>query len=79
MVGVSNSNPILDTHVYDDVFPDVSLKQYAARVISENMYSQVDVEWYQYQLMDKIVDHKTNVRADHSDDDFVISRSGRKT
>ena len=40
--GAYNKNPILNTRVYDVMFPDGAVFQYAANTIAENMYSQVD-------------------------------------
>ena len=37
-----NKNPILDTRVYDVMFPDGAVCQYGENIIAENMYSQVD-------------------------------------
>ena len=37
-----HSNPILDTRVYEVEFPDGQVMEYAANVIAENLYSQVD-------------------------------------
>ena len=68
MIDVNKSNPILDTHVKNVMFPYVSLQKYASTVISEKMYLQVDSEGYQYQLIDKIIDHFTNGHAIHGDD-----------
>ena len=40
--GLYNKYPILDTRVYVVIFSDGAVSQYAANVIAENMYSQVD-------------------------------------
>jgi hypothetical protein len=37
-------NPILDTRVYDVEFPDGRVDKYAANVIAESMFAQVDDE-----------------------------------
>ena len=79
VIGFSNSNPILDTCVYNVMLPDGFLKHYAENFSAENMYWQVGAEVYQYQLMDDIIDHRTNGHAVHSDYAFVTSRLGRKT
>ena len=47
MIDVNKSNPILDTHVKNVMFPYVSLQKYASTVISEKMYLQVESEGYQ--------------------------------
>ena len=42
-VGRANSNPILDTRVYEVEFEeDGARKFYAANLIAENMYAQID-------------------------------------
>jgi hypothetical protein len=58
--GSYNSNPMLNTRVYEVMFPDGELRRYSANVIAENMHSQVDSEGYQYQLLDEIVAHRSN-------------------
>ena len=35
---------MLDTRIYDVLFPDGAVRQYSANSIVENMYSQVDQE-----------------------------------
>lgn len=77
--GSFNENPILDTRVYDVMFPDGSIQSYAANVIAENMWSQVDDEGYRYKLMDCILDHHTNGTEVTKADGFVISKNGKRT
>ncbi len=43
-IGRLHNNPLLDTRVYDVRFPDGSVEDYAANVIAENMYAQVNDE-----------------------------------
>ena len=38
-IGTSNSNPILDTRVYDVEFPDGHVEEFTANVIAECIYS----------------------------------------
>ena len=42
--GGRHINPMLDTRIYDALFPDGAVRQYLANSIVENMYSQVDEE-----------------------------------
>ena len=37
-----NNNTIVDTRVYNIMFPDGAVFQYAANIIADNFYSQVD-------------------------------------
>jgi hypothetical protein len=61
--GRANANPILDTKTYEIEFPDGRSDEYTANVIAENMYAQCDIEGRQYNLMEIIVDHRTDVHA----------------
>ena len=76
--GTYHQNPMLNTNVYEVMFPDGSTSRYAANIIAENIYSQVDADGYRYQLMDHIMDHKSNGHAVKQDDAFTVSRNGNK-
>ena len=69
---------MLNTRIYDVLFPDGSVRQYAANIIAENLYSQVDDEGFRYQLLDEIIDHKTDEQAISKGDGFVYTQSGQK-
>ena len=76
--GRHSANPILDTRVYDVMFPDGAVQQYAANIIAENMYNQVDSEGYQHMLLDCILDHRSNGKAVSKDDAYITTSTGRK-
>ena len=44
VITVRNSNPIIDTPVYNVMFPDGSLQQYTAIIITRKIYAQVDAK-----------------------------------
>jgi hypothetical protein len=54
---------MLDTRNYEIKFPDGRSDEYTANVIAENMYSQCDIEGRQFNLMEGIIDHKTDGHA----------------
>jgi hypothetical protein len=58
--GRANAKSMLDTRTYEIEFPDGCSDEYTANVIAENMYAQCDIEGRQYNLMEGIVDHKTD-------------------
>jgi hypothetical protein len=58
LIGRSHSNPILDTGLYEVEFEDGQVGTYAANVIAETIYEQLDDEGFAYTLFDSIVDHK---------------------
>ena len=48
VIGNHNPNPILDTMIYDVIFPDGSVQQYDTDIIEEHMYSQVDKDRHRW-------------------------------
>jgi hypothetical protein len=57
-VGRANSNPILDTRVYEVESPHGSAHDYAANILAEALYAQVDVDGNCFLLLKEIIDHK---------------------
>ena len=57
-IGVAHNNPLFDTREYDVEFTDGSIEKYAAKIIAENMFAQVDDEGREHLIMKEIVDHK---------------------
>ena len=62
-VGTEHKNPILDTRIYEVQFSDGHVEEYAANVIVENMYAQVDEDGNQFLMFDEIMDHKCDKDA----------------
>ena len=79
LIGIYDANPLLNSRVYDLMIPDGSVQQYAANVIAENLYSQVDEEGHRYIMLDEIVDHRKNDDAVEKHDASVTSSKGRKS
>ena len=78
-VGRHNDNPILDSRVYEVEFPDGEVLEYAANVIAENLYSQIDEEGYHQVVFDDILDHKATENAmSLTEDDLFILKGGKK-
>ena len=77
LIGKSNANPILDTSLYEVEFEDGRVGTYAANIIAENIYEQVDDEGFTYTLFDAIVDHLKGDDAVPADEGFTEFR-GRK-
>jgi hypothetical protein len=57
VVGKSHPNPVLDTRVMEVQFPDGNVQEFAANVIAEHLYSQVDDEGRRFRIVDEIIDH----------------------
>lgn len=56
-VGRFNSNPILDSRVYEVQFSDGASFEYSANVLAENIFATVDDEGYETLLLGEIIDH----------------------
>ena len=63
LIGKASSNPILDTSMYEVEFQDGHVESYAANLIAENIYEQLDDEGNKYRLIDQIIDHKKDATA----------------
>jgi hypothetical protein len=77
-VGRANSNPILDTRVSEVEFPDGSVKDYAANILAEALYAQVDVDGNRFLLLKEIIDHKTDATALSKSDAMVMNVNGSR-
>ena len=78
VIGTYDANPILNTTIYDVEFPDGEIREYAANVIAENLYSQVDIEGHSVQVLDAIIDFKKDGNAFEKADMNTTTRSGRR-
>jgi hypothetical protein len=76
--GRANANSMLDTRTYEIEFPDGRSDEYIANVIAENIYAQCDIEGRQYNLMEGIIDHKTDGHAVEPTDVYIKPGSNKK-
>ena len=67
-----NHNPILNTKVYDVMFPYGAVHQYVANTIAYNIYSQVDEYGHRYQLMYHISNHRPYGREFPNSEVFTV-------
>ena len=74
LIGQSNPNPILDTSIYEVEFDDGRTEAFAANVIAESIYAEVDDEGQDKLLLDEIVDHRKTADAVAADDAVVVIR-----
>ena len=77
-IGKYHPNPILNSQIYDVMFSDGAVKQYAANMIAENIYSQVDEEGHRYQLLRNIISHKKDETAVCRQDGWIVSKNGNR-
>jgi hypothetical protein len=77
-IGKANSNPLLDTRLYEVEFPDGDIREYAANVIAESIYSRVDDEGRHHLLLEAVVDHIKDDTAVPIDDGYIVSKGNRR-
>lgn len=77
-IGERNSNPILDTRLYEVQFPDGHYEQYGTNALVENLYSQVDAEGRQFLLLDEIVGHRADDTALKKGQEWIRIPSGNR-
>jgi hypothetical protein len=75
-IGKANKNPILDTRLYQVIFPDGETAEYSANIIAECLYSRVDDEGHQYLLIDEIIDWMQTNEAVKDEENFQVSHNG---
>ena len=63
--------------IYDVMFPDGSIQQYAANIIAEHMYSKVEKYRHRYQLLESIINHRTDGRPVYGDDGWKMANNGK--
>ena len=63
VIGSWDSNPILNTLVYQCEFNDGTIKEYAANVIASKIYEEGDTGGFSSLLLHQIFDHKSTGEA----------------
>ena len=69
IVGKYYDNQALNSIVYDVEFPKVTIREYAANVIAENILTQVDEDGISLSFMEGIVEFKRDPATALSKDD----------
>ena len=76
-IGSYDPNPMINTRVYDVMFPDGAIQQYLANLIAESLYDNADDDGHRYQHMEEILDHRKTKDAIPKHEGFVISKNGQ--
>ena len=74
--GEYDTNPILNTMLYDVEFPDGQVVAYTANIIAENLLSQVDDEGFSLTTVACILDHRKSLSALGRDDAYTTNSQG---
>ena len=78
IIGKYCINHMLNTMIYDVEFPDVTIREYVANVIADNIYSQVDSEGFLHSILAGILDFVKYNNAVHKGDQYIITKSGQR-
>ena len=78
VIGKWDSNPILNTLVYECAFNDGTIKEYAANIIASNMYEEGDANGFLSLLLHQIIDQKSSGEAIKLEDKYITTRTGTK-
>ena len=78
IVGTYDTNPLMNTLVYDVKFTDGDVREFSANIICENMYSQVDNEGFHHDILDSVVDCRKNSDAISNDNKYITTKSGQR-
>jgi hypothetical protein len=62
-IGRYHPNPLLDTTVHEVEFPDGTVQDYAANVIAEALFTQVDQDGNRWLLLKEIIGHEKDATA----------------
>jgi hypothetical protein len=76
VTGEWDSNPILNTLVYECEFNDGTIKRYSVSVIASNIYEEGDADGFSSSLLYNIVDHKSSGEAIKMADKYITTRTG---
>ena len=77
-IGEYDDNPMLNTRVYDVMFPDGIVHQYSANIIAQNIYESSDDDGYRYQLMEEIIGHRKSKDAVSKEEGYITGKNGQK-
>ena len=78
LVGTKNSNPILDSRIYEVEYPDGSAAEYATNVITECLYSQTDDNGNYDFTLSCITDHRCNSNAIPKSEGWFNTKTGTR-
>ena len=70
-IGVAQDNPLFDTIIYEVEYMNLQKYALSTNTITTNIFSQVDEEGNQYDLLDAIVDHCTDGSKVMPDNTFI--------
>ena len=77
-IDTANSNPILDTPLYEVEYQDGYKASFTAKKIAYNIFAQVDEEGNRHVIFDEIIDHRSDGNEVNHQDAFIATSYGTK-
>lgn len=77
-IGIRNSNPLLDTRIYECVTEDGVSERYTANQIAQNIYATCDEDGFEHILLKEIIDHRSDASAIKIADGFTLGKNGNR-
>ena len=78
VIGSWDSNPILNTLVYECEFDDGTIKEYSANVIASNIYEEGDADEFSSSMSYQIIDHKSSGEAVKLENKYMTTKTGTR-
>ena len=75
-IGIANTNPLLDTRIYEVEYEDGHIAAMSANAIAENLLSQVDPDGHRLLTFDSIIGHRTDGTDVKPGDSIITSANG---
>ena len=77
-IGTGNSNPVLDTRMYEIEFADGHKQALSVNTINENMFASIDKKGHRHLLLDSIIGFRKTKETKGKEDSFVLSSNKNK-
>ena len=78
VVGRHDTNPLLNSLIYDVGFPDGEIREYAANVIAQNIYFTLDENGFSKLMLDCILEHSKDDTAVSKADKYLVTKKGHR-
>jgi hypothetical protein len=78
-MGSCDDIPVLNSMIYDVEFPDGNIKEYAANIFAEHMFSQLNPYGDNTILQKEIIDYRKDDSAVPLEDKYLTTRSGQRS
>ena len=71
-----DNKPVLNSLIYDVEFPDKTVREYAANIIAQNMYSSLSENGFSKLMLDCILEHSKDNSTVSKADKYLITKKG---